>query len=86
MPTKVKFIASGVEAEWSEGRLLDFAESVGLIPDYGCRGGSCGSCETRLISGEVSYLDEPLYEPEPGNVLLCCSCPAAGTEILELDV
>lgn len=86
MSTKVKFTASGVEAEWTEGCLLDFAESNGLMPDYGCRGGSCGSCETRLISGEVSYLEEPLYEPEPGNILLCCTRPAEGTEVLELDV
>lgn len=85
MSTKVKFLVSDVEAEWTEGCLLDFAELNGVVPEYGCRGGSCGSCETRIVSGEVDYLDEPLYEPEPGHILLCCSRPAEGTEYLEIE-
>lgn len=30
------------------GSLLDLAEGAGLSPEYSCRGGSCGTCKTRL--------------------------------------
>jgi hypothetical protein len=30
-------------------------------------------CE--LTEGEVEYLDEPLDQPDPGHVLICCSTP-----------
>lgn len=85
MSIKVKFAHSDVEAEWKEGNILEFAESVDVMPDFGCRGGACGSCETRLIAGDVTYFEEPSYEPEPGHVLLCCSRPKEGIEVLELD-
>lgn len=86
MSIKVKFAASGVEATWIEGSILEFAEKHGVMPDFGCRGGSCGSCESRLLSGDVSYLEEACYEPEPGHVLLCCTRPAEGIDCLEIDV
>lgn len=85
MSIKVKFADSGVEAVWTEGCILEFAEKNDVMPDFGCRGGGCGACETRLIAGEVEYLEEHSYDPEPGHVLLCCSKPASNIEILELD-
>jgi len=30
-------------------------------------------CE--LTEGEVEYLDEPLDEPDPGHILICCQQP-----------
>jgi ferredoxin len=86
MSIKVKFAQSEVEAEWKEGSILQFAESVDVMPDYGCRGGACGCCETRLLSGAVTYFEEPSFEPDEGHVLLCCSRPQEGIEVLELDV
>jgi carnitine monooxygenase subunit len=73
----VKFARSGVETTWSraDGTLLELAEEVGLAPAFGCRSGICGTCKTRLISGEVDYLDEPLAELGKGEILLCCSVP-----------
>lgn len=86
MSITVKFAASGVEAQWSEGSVLEFAEQEGVSPDYGCRGGACGCCETRLIAGDVSYFEEPSFQPDEGHVLLCCSHPKEGIEVLELDL
>jgi len=30
---------------------------------------------SKLIEGEVEYLEEPLDEPDDGHVLICCSRP-----------
>lgn len=41
-----------------------------------CRAGACGTCAT-TIHGRTAYLVDPLVEPRDGQVLLCCSVPAA---------
>ena len=75
---EVTFRRSGRSAPWNEGAgtLLAFAESLGLDPDFSCRAGICSTCKTRLIDGEVSYVEEPLDDPGPGEVLICCAKPA----------
>jgi choline monooxygenase len=78
IPTvRVRFLRSGIEAGWQagDGTLLEFAEESGLAPAFGCRSGICGSCKTRIISGDVDYLDEPLAPRAHDEVLLCCSVP-----------
>jgi ferredoxin len=72
-----RFLRSSVEAEWQavDGTLLEFAEESGLAPAFGCRSGMCGSCKTRIISGDVDYLEEPLAPRAHGEVLLFCSVP-----------
>lgn len=73
----VTFAKSGKRAEWSpqSGNLLVFAESQGIVPDSGCRAGGCGTCQTTIRSGEVSYRQSPDYDPEPGTCLLCVCTP-----------
>jgi ferredoxin-NADP reductase len=75
----VRFAKSGVAAHWSRdsGTLLELAEAVGLAPVFGCRSGICGTCATRITSGAVDYVEEPLVPRGDGHVLLCCSIPAA---------
>jgi hypothetical protein len=38
---------------------------------------------TGLISGSISYNPEPLENPAPGNLLICCSQPNA---VVTLDL
>ena len=40
-----------------------------------CRAGICGTCTSRIISGEVAYFEDPLEDVSPGELLLCCSRP-----------
>jgi ferredoxin-NADP reductase/predicted pyridoxine 5'-phosphate oxidase superfamily flavin-nucleotide-binding protein len=82
----VLFEQSTKEARWEPdgGSLLELAESRGLTPEYSCRGGSCGTCKTRLISGQVHYPIPPPELPEAGEVLICCSVPAEGPVVLDL--
>lgn len=86
-PVPVYFTASAKEACWTPdaGSLLELAERRGLTPEFSCRGGSCGTCKTRLVSGQVHYLNPPAELPDDGGVLICCAVPAAG-EPLQLDL
>ena len=71
------FAKSGKQLPWqpASGSLLEFAEANGITVESGCRAGGCGSCQTTIRAGEVSYRQEPEFDPEPGNCLLCVSIP-----------
>lgn len=73
----VRFARSDKQAPWDAdlGSLLDFAQAHGVAVDSGCRAGSCGSCQTTILSGEVRYLQVPDFRPEPGTCLLCVCTP-----------
>lgn len=76
-PIDVRFRHSGRTLAWDgrDASLLDFAERHGIAVESGCRSGSCGSCETQLISGNVRYTTAPDLEVRPGYCLLCISTP-----------
>lgn len=78
VPVPVYFSASATEARWKpdSGSLLELAESRGLTPEFSCRGGSCGTCAARLVSGSVHYTNPPAQLPDGDNVLICCAVPA----------
>jgi len=78
VPVPVYFAGSAKEARWSpgSGSLLELAERRGLSPDFSCRAGSCGTCRTWLVSGQVHYPNPPAELPENGTVLICCAVPA----------
>jgi ferredoxin-NADP reductase len=73
----VTFAKSGVQLAWQAGagNLLDFAEANGITVNSGCRAGGCGSCQTTILNGEVTYRQPPDYDPEPGSCLLCVCEP-----------
>jgi ferredoxin-NADP reductase/predicted pyridoxine 5'-phosphate oxidase superfamily flavin-nucleotide-binding protein len=85
---RVVFAASGKEARWKpgDGDLLTLAESRGIAPAFGCRGGHCGTCKTKVLQGAVTYAEQPVYAVEAGEVLLCQGLPAqASGEALHLQ-
>jgi len=73
----VRFTRSGRTLAWDgqDANLLDFAERHDLAVDSGCRSGSCGACQTRLLSGTVSYADKPDHDIPKGHCLLCVGKP-----------
>jgi ferredoxin-NADP reductase len=90
-PVPVYFASSAKEARWTpdSGSLLELAESRGLSPDFSCRGGSCGTCKTRIVSGNVHYPNPPAQMPDDDTVLICCAIPAqqdGGVQPLVLDL
>jgi ferredoxin-NADP reductase/predicted pyridoxine 5'-phosphate oxidase superfamily flavin-nucleotide-binding protein len=90
-PVAVAFTSSGKEARWTpdSGSLLDLAEARGLTPEFSCRGGSCGTCRTKVLAGAVTYAQQPAFETESDEALICCAVPAEngdGPERLVLDL
>jgi ferredoxin-NADP reductase len=73
----VRFARSGRDVTWSpgSGSLLELAEAHGIAVSSGCRAGGCGSCQTSIAAGEVTYRQVPDFDPEPGSCLLCVCTP-----------
>jgi ferredoxin len=73
----VTFSKSGKQVPWTaeSANLLAFAEAQGIAIDSGCRAGACGSCQTRILSGQVSYPHTTDYDADPGTGLMCVCTP-----------
>lgn len=82
MAVRVTFSVTGRIVDWDESfaSLLEFSEALGLEPPFSCRSGICNTC-MRKLEGEVTYVEEPLAEPDPGYALICCSIPAGDVSI-----
>ncbi|KAK4507289.1 hypothetical protein PRZ48_001024 [Zasmidium cellare] len=79
----VTFTKSAKTVRWdasSNLTILELAEQAGLKPDYGCRSAMCGTCEVRILKGQV-------YGPEgdrPQGIFICQSKPATAEIEIEL--
>lgn len=78
-PLDVRFERSKRSLVWDghDATLLDFAERKGIVLESGCRSGSCGTCETRIVSGTVRNSQASAYEVAAGHCLPCISEPAS---------
>lgn len=75
---EVKFRRSARTLIWDgrDASLLDFAERHSVAVEAGCRSGSCGTCDTKLVSGTIRYAHAPDYQLAPGHCLPCIGVPA----------
>jgi ferredoxin-NADP reductase/MOSC domain-containing protein YiiM/ferredoxin len=75
----IAFSRSNLAVAWdpSFASLLELAEACDVPVRWSCRTGVCHTCETGLVSGEVSYRPDPLEPPAPGTALICCSQPSS---------
>jgi ferredoxin len=73
----ISFSRSNLSIAWdpSFASLLELAEACDVPVKWSCRTGVCHTCETGLVSGELSYDPRPLEPPAPGSALICCSQP-----------
>ena len=88
-PVRILFADSAKEARWKPGagNLLEVAEARGVQPAFGCRGGSCGDCRTRILEGRVTYASPPSFAVPEGEALICCAVPAQDTgQALHLEL
>ncbi len=73
-----------IEVEADE-TILDAGLRNSIVFPYSCRGGTCGTCKARLISGRVEYTHPPQAlsdaEREAGDILLCQAVPLDDVEI-----
>ncbi len=61
--------------------LLTALEQQKYQVNYHCRAGFCGACRCKLVSGTVTYLEEPLAFVRKGEFLPCCSVPQSDLSI-----
>lgn len=80
---KIKYMEDCFDADLSK-TVLENLENKGFNLDYQCREGYCGCCRMRLVSGEVTYTEEPLGYMKKGEVLPCCSKLLSDIEVSDL--
>jgi ferredoxin-NADP reductase/MOSC domain-containing protein YiiM/ferredoxin len=73
----ISFSRSNLSVRWDASfpNVLEFAEACDIPVRWSCRTGVCHTCETAVVSGEVSYRPDPLESPARGTALICCSQP-----------
>lgn len=73
------------QAADNQQTLLEHGEDAGLLIPSSCRGGMCGRCKAKLISGEVTQLaDEGLSaEEKEQGYILCCSSIAQSDVVIK---
>lgn len=79
---------SGITATVSPGESILLAlERQGVFISTSCGEGVCGTCETRVIEGEIEHRDAVLSETErlAGEVMMPC-CSRAKGDRLVLDI
>jgi ferredoxin-NADP reductase len=68
--------AKSVHVQADGPSILELAERADVEIPSGCRAGNCGTCQTRLISGQTAYLDDSGHaECDPGHILPCIARP-----------
>jgi ferredoxin-NADP reductase/MOSC domain-containing protein YiiM/ferredoxin len=74
----VAFSRSNLSVAWdpSLASLLELAEACDVPVRWSCRTGVCHTCETGLVTGDVTYRPDPLEPSAPGTALICCAMPS----------
>lgn len=67
--------------------ILDAVLDAGIMANYSCSEGVCGTCETRVVEGIPDHRDQFLsLEEKAANktIMICCSGSKSGTLVLDL--
>ncbi len=67
-----------------ERSILDVLDDAGVLVPSSCRRGTCGSCETPVLEGEVEHRDSVLTPAEQADSLtmMVCVSRAAGPKLV----
>ncbi|MEM5342259.1 pyridoxamine 5'-phosphate oxidase family protein [Paraburkholderia azotifigens] len=85
---QVTFARSQRTIRWlpNHGSLLEFAGKNGIEAQSSCRSGMCGTCSTKVLSGQVAYDGEVEAEVEKGCALICMAHPVVEGENASLTL
>ncbi len=85
-PFKVTLKSTGAVIDVPAGTsILEALRGAGLAVPFSCESGTCGSCKTRLVSGDVDHRDLVLSEQErPGHIMVCVSRARAGDLVIDI--
>jgi phthalate 4,5-dioxygenase reductase subunit len=68
----------------ADATILEALRATGSRVPSSCESGTCGSCRTRLLDGDVDHRDLVLTDEErEGHILICVSRARAGELVLE---
>jgi ferredoxin len=67
--------------------ILEAVEAAGVPVAFGCRSGSCGTCQVKVLDGQPQHRDTALTDDQRDKDGLMCICVsrASGAE-LTLDL
>lgn len=70
----------------SDSSLLDILLKYGIKIPYSCRVGGCGTCEVKVMNGEVVHFDSFLTEEQQrsNQKMLCCVSRGKGSLVLDI--
>ncbi|MEO6017596.1 MAG: PDR/VanB family oxidoreductase [Polaromonas sp.] len=82
-PFNVRLGKSGTTVEVSASQsILEALRATGLRVPSSCESGTCGSCKTRLLAGEVEHRDMVLGEDEKSDHIMVCVSRAKSAELV----
>jgi ferredoxin-NADP reductase len=82
---EIELSRTGVTVMVSPGEtILAAVEQAGVRPPYSCEQGTCGTCETKVLSGTPEHLDSILTdkEREEGKTMMICVSRAACSKLV----
>jgi ferredoxin-NADP reductase len=82
---EVELARTGVTVTVSpDESVLAAVERAGIRPPYSCEQGTCGTCETKVLSGRPQHLDSLLTdeEREEGKTMMICVSRAASSNLV----
>ncbi|WP_039804422.1 PDR/VanB family oxidoreductase [Nocardia araoensis] len=87
-PFEVRLAATGrIFRIGANQSIADVLEAAGIGIVTSCREGTCGSCETAVVSGDIEHRDELLTDEERARgdtMMLCVSRARSGPLVLDL--
>ncbi|MFI6640150.1 PDR/VanB family oxidoreductase [Streptomyces sp. NPDC050504] len=79
----VELRRSGVTVPVAAGRsVLDAVRAAVPGVSYSCEQGFCGTCQQRVLEGEIDHRDELLTDGERADSMLICVSRCAGTRLV----
>ena len=65
--------------------ILEALRAAGHTVPSSCESGTCGSCKTKLVSGDVDHRDLVLAEHEKaGHIMVCVSRARTGDLVIDI--
>ncbi|BBP44112.1 2Fe-2S iron-sulfur cluster-binding protein [Thiosulfativibrio zosterae] len=78
---KITVVGQGEVEFDGQFSMLEALDEAGFDMPYSCRGGNCGACEVRLLSGNVEHIQDTAYETRGKDILTCSVIPLTDVEI-----
>lgn len=87
MSTPIQITVEGLGTiPWQEqNSLLEALEEAGVDVNYSCRAGICAACKAKLVSGNISWRNQPILALGDTDILTCSVVPTTDIIIQLLD-